>query len=43
VGLILHGSSPITMSFVVAEFEVEKVIAKLHNVFFDRLDPLVFE
>ena len=43
VGLILHGSSPITMSFVVAEHEVEKVIAKLHDVFFDRLDPHVFQ
>jgi aspartate kinase len=43
VGLILHGSSPITMSFVVAEQEVEKVIARLHDVFFDRLDPQVFE
>jgi aspartate kinase len=43
IGLILHGSSPITMSFVVAEREVEKVIAKLHEVFFDRLDPQVFQ
>ena len=43
VGLILHGSSPITMSFVVAEHEVEKVIARLHDVFFDRLDPQVFQ
>ena len=43
VGLILHGSSPITMSFVVAEFEVEKVIARLHDVFFERLDPEVFQ
>ncbi len=43
VGLILHGSSPISMSFVVAEGEVEKVIARLHDVFFDRLDPQVFQ
>jgi len=43
VGLILHGSSPITMSFVVAEHEVEKVIARLHGVFFDQLDPRVFQ
>jgi aspartate kinase len=43
IGLILHGSSPITMSFVVAEGEVEKVIARLHDVFFDRLDPQVFQ
>jgi len=43
VGLILHGSSPITMSFVVAESEVEKVIARLHEVFFDQMDPQVFQ
>jgi aspartate kinase len=43
VGLILHGSSPITMSFVVAESEVEKAIARLHEVFFDQLDPQVFQ
>ena len=43
VGLILHGSSPITISFVVAEHEVEKVIARLHDVFFDRLDPQIFQ
>jgi len=43
VGLILHGSSPITMSFVVAEHEVEKVIARLHDVFLDQLDPQVFQ
>ncbi len=42
LGLILHGSSPITMSFVVPEEDVEKVIARLHEVFFDRLDPQVF-
>jgi aspartate kinase len=43
VGLIVHGSSPITMSFIVAEHEVEKVIAKLHDAFFDRLDPQIFQ
>jgi hypothetical protein len=31
------------MSFVVAEEEVEKVIARLHAVFFDQLDPQVFQ
>ena len=43
LGLILCGSSPITMSFVVAEHDVEKVISRLHDVFFDRLDPQVFQ
>lgn len=43
VGLILHGSSPLTMSFVIAEADVEKAIAKLHRMFFEKLDPEVFE
>lgn len=43
LGLILHGSSPITMSFVVAEEDVERVITRLHGVFFDQLDPQVFK
>jgi aspartate kinase len=34
LGLILHGTSPIAMNFVVAERDVESVIAKLHDVFF---------
>jgi aspartokinase len=34
VGLILHGTSPIAMSFVVAEGDVEAVIERLHEVFF---------
>ena len=41
--VILHGSSPIAMSFVVAENEVEAVIARLHEVFFNQPDPDVFE
>jgi aspartate kinase len=43
LGAILQGSSAITMSFVVAQTEVESVIARLHEVFFQQLDPLVFE
>jgi aspartokinase len=43
LGLILHGSSPITMSFVVAEADVERVIERLHGVFFSHLDPQVFK
>lgn len=43
MGLILHGSSPITMSFVIAEQDVEKVIERLHGVFFEQLDPQVFQ
>jgi aspartokinase len=43
LGIILHGSSPISLSFVVAEREVERVIARLHEVFFSVCDPHVFE
>ncbi|HSB11281.1 MAG TPA: aspartate kinase [Blastocatellia bacterium] len=43
VGLIVHGSSPLTMSFVVAEQDVEKAIGNLHRVFFGQLDPGVFQ
>jgi aspartate kinase len=43
LGVILHGSSPISLNLVVAEQTVENVIARLHKVFFDRLDPQVFE
>jgi aspartate kinase len=41
--LILQGSSPIAMNIVVSESEVESVIARLHEAFFDKLDPQVFE
>jgi aspartate kinase len=43
MGIILHGSSPISLSMVVAEREVEGVIARLHEVFFSECDPRVFE
>jgi aspartate kinase len=43
VGLILQGSSPITMSFVVGEEDVQAAIASLHDEFFRELDPQVFE
>jgi aspartokinase len=42
LGLILSGSSPIAMSFIVEDRDVEGVIARLHEVFFDQLDPRVF-
>ncbi len=43
LGVILHGSSPISMNLVVAERQVESVIARLHAVFFEQPDPRVFE
>jgi len=43
IEMIAHGSSPMTMSFVVAQSDVEIVVAKLHEVFFSALDPRVFQ
>jgi aspartate kinase len=43
LGVILHGSSPISMNLVVAEQQVESVVTRLHAVFFERPDPQVFE
>ncbi|HXU36928.1 MAG TPA: aspartate kinase [Blastocatellia bacterium] len=43
VEMIAHGSSPMTMSFVVAQSDVENVVAKLHEIFFTVLDPRVFQ
>lgn len=43
VEMIAHGSSPMTMSFVVAQSDVENVVAKLHEIFFTALDPRVFQ
>jgi aspartokinase len=43
LGVILHGSSPITLSFAVDQDDVESVIARLHEVFFREIDSAVFE
>ncbi len=43
LGLVMHGSSPISMSMVVTERDVEGVIARLHDVFFSQTDPQIFE
>ncbi|HKS42733.1 MAG TPA: aspartate kinase [Blastocatellia bacterium] len=43
LGVILHGSSPISMNLVVDERDVESVIARLHEVFFAQPDPQAFE
>lgn len=43
LGIILHGSSPISMNLVVDERDVESVIARLHEVFFAEPDPQAFE
>jgi aspartate kinase len=43
IGLIVHGSSPLTMSVVVAESDVEQTVSRLHGAFFEKLDPQVFE
>lgn len=43
LGVILHGSSPISMNLVVDERDVESVIARLHEVFFSQPDPQTFD
>jgi len=43
VDMVAHGASPICFTFVVEESEVEDVIAQLHDVFFQDLDPEIFE
>jgi aspartate kinase len=43
LGVILHGSSPISMNLVVDERDVESAIARLHEVFFSNMDLQVFE
>ncbi|HWN98026.1 MAG TPA: aspartate kinase [Blastocatellia bacterium] len=43
LSVILHGSSPISVSFVVDQSEVEGVIARLHEVFFSEADPALFD
>jgi len=42
-GIILHGTSPIVMNLVLAESQVANVIARLHEVFFEQIDPTIFE
>lgn len=43
LGAILFGPSPIALSFIVDEQNVEGVIARLHEEFFNQLDPQIFE
>jgi aspartate kinase len=41
--LILHGSSRMTLNLVVDESRVEETVARLHGIYFEKLDPEVFE
>lgn len=43
INAVLHGSSPIMMNLIIAASDVETVIARLHEVFFEELDASVFE
>jgi aspartokinase len=43
IDVILHGSTPRSMSFTVEQAQVENVIARLHEVFFRDIDPALFE
>lgn len=42
-GVILHGSSPISMNLVIDGRDVERAVARLHEVFFAQPDPQTFE
>ena len=41
--MVAQGASPISMTFVVDEFDVSSVIARLHEAFFKYLDPDIFD
>lgn len=43
IDLFIHGSSPIGMNLVVDQRDVETAVSRLHDVFFQDLDPTVFE
>jgi aspartate kinase len=43
LGGVLHGLSPIVITCIVAERDVEEVIARFHDVCFKKVDPQVFE
>jgi aspartate kinase len=43
LGMMLHGPSPITMSFTIKEDDVGAVVAALHQALFSEVDPNVFE
>ena len=43
VEMIAHGSSPLTMSFVVGQADVEAAVERLHAVLFASLDPRIFQ
>lgn len=43
IDMIAHGASPINFTFVVDQQQVPEVIAKLHQAFFENLDPKIFE
>jgi aspartate kinase len=39
IGMIHYGSSPITMNFLVAETDAERVVIRLHELLFDKEAP----
>jgi aspartate kinase len=43
LGAVLHGLSPILINCIVAERDVVNVVARLHEVCFEKVDPEVFE
>ena len=41
--MISQGASLLNLSFVVAEADLQRAVAALHEEFFAELDPTVFE
>ena len=43
IGLVVHGSSPIVTNLLIGQNDVEDAVSRLHELFFNQLDPAVFE
>jgi len=41
--MISQGASRLNLTFVVAEQDLPRVVARLHAEFFSELDPSIFE
>ena len=43
IDMISQGASAINVTFVVAEDQLSRVVRELHDVFFQKADPMIFE
>ena len=43
IGMVVQGSSPIAVNLVISQQDVERVVSRLHELFFADADPSVFE